>query len=229
MFRFLASLLCMVVMAAFVFGCGGGGGGTAQMPDPPPDTTPPPAEPTDAERIAEAQQEVMTILSNAQARAGAASAAASTLGTNQDATADQRVRANNHSTAAQAALADIVSANNAAQAANTLAAARAALADATTAQNTLNTEATAISSIETAVRMVTNARERREADELAQTGGSSLIQHLTDNKKVSDAVFGRPGARFPLGGGDKWYYRHCHLSVPQRCHRNELSSTPEYR
>ena len=202
MFRSLGSVLCMVVMAAFVFGCGGGGGGTAQMPEPPPVDPGPtqPPEPTDAERIAEARQDVATILSNAQARAGAASSTASALQNNQDATADQRARASNHDTAAQAALADIVSANNAAQAATTLAEARAALADAQTAQNSLNTEATAISSIESAVRMFTNAREQREADEMAQTGGSSLIQHLRDNRKVSDSVLGSLAAGSLLVG-----------------------------
>ena len=185
MFRSLGSVLCVVVMAAFVFGCGGGGGGTPPPPDPPVVVDP---EPTDAERITELQQQVLTILSAARTRATGASSATSVLGTNPDATADERARASNHNTAAQAALADIVSANTAAQAATTLAAAQAALADAQTAQNTLNTEATAISSIESTVRMVTNAREEREANQLALTNNSSLIQHVRDNKLVSDAI-----------------------------------------
>ena len=189
MFRSSGLVLCVVVMAAFVFGCGGGGGGTP--PDPPDVVTPPP---TDAQRIAEAQQMVATILSNAQARAEAASTAASALETNQDATADQSARAGNHNTAAQAALARIVSANTAAQAATTLAAAQTALTNAQTAQNTLNREASAIVSIRNAVQTVTNARMRREMDQIALTNNSSLIQHLRDNKLLSNAVLGPAGA-----------------------------------
>lgn len=189
--RYLGLLVCVLTILAFVSGCGGGGGGGTDMSggsDPMmPDPTPP-AQPTDAERIAQAQQEVATILSNAQARAGAASSAASALQDNQDATADQMARARNHDTAARNALARIVSANSAARAATTPAAAQTALDNARTAQNTLNIEASAISSIETAVRTMTNARTQREMDETAQTGGSSLIKHLRDNKKVSDAV-----------------------------------------
>ena len=189
MFRSLGLAFCVVVMAAFVFGCGGGGGGgTMTGGDNMMPTDPGPTQPTDADRIAEAQQAVATILSNARTRASAASSAASALGTNQDATADQRARANNHDTAAQAALSRIESANTAAQAATTPTAAQAALTAAQTAQSTLNTEASAISSIQSNVRMVTNAREQQARDELARTGGSSLIRHLSDNRKVSDTV-----------------------------------------
>ena len=184
MFRSLGLAFCVVVMAAFVFGCGGGGGG-GTTPDPPVVVDP---EPTDAERIAEARQAVSTILANARTRAQAAGFAASALQANPDATADQGARAGNHNTAAQAALALIESANSAAIAATTPAAAQTALENARAAQSTLNTEASAISSIQSAVQLVTNAREQQEADELAQTGGSSLIQHLRDNRKISDAV-----------------------------------------
>ena len=196
MFRSLASVFCVVVMAAFVFGCGGGGG-TAQMPDPDPD--PGPTQPTDAERIAEAQQMIVTILSNARTRASAASAAASALGTNADATADQITSAVNHSTAAQAALSLIESADSAAQAATTPAAAQAALENAKAAQNTLNTAADAIVSIRSAVQTVTNARMQREMDERALTNNSSLIQHLRDNKLLSDAVLGTAGGNLISG------------------------------
>ncbi len=185
MLRSLGSVLCVVVMAAFVFGCGGGGG-TAQMPDPMPD--PGPTQPTDAEQIADEQQAVATILSNARTRAAAASSAASALGTNTDATADQRALAGNHNTDAQDALSRLIDANNAARVATTLAAAQAARADATTAQSDLNTAALAISTIERTVLMVTNAREQREADVRALTNNSSLIQHLRDNKLVFDAI-----------------------------------------
>ncbi len=193
MFRSLGSVLCTVVMAAFVFGCGGGGGGggggTAQPPGPPP-----PTPPTDAEQINQARQMVATILSNAQTRAGAASSTASALGTNQDATADQIASAGDQNTAVQAALADIVSANTAALAATTPAAAQAAQTAATTAQNTLNIAADAIGAIQRAVQAVTDARTRREMDQIALTNNSSLIQHLRDNKLLSDAVLGAAGA-----------------------------------
>ena len=195
MFRSSGSVLCVVVMAAFVFGCGGGGGGTTPDPEPPVVT---PVPPTDAERIAEAREAVATILANARTRASGASSALSSLQTNTDATDDQRARAGNHNTAAQDALSDIVSANNAAQAATTPAAAQTALTNAQTAQSTLNTEASAISSIQSAVQLVTNAREQREADQLALTGGSSLIQHLRDNKLLADAVLGMAGTKLTV-------------------------------
>ena len=189
MFRSLGSVFCVVVMAAFVFGCGGGGGGSAQTPDPMPDPGPTqPTEPTDAEQIAEVRQEIATILSNAQTRARAASSAASLLETNEDATADQGARANNHNADAQDALSRIVSAQNVATTATTLAAVRDALADAKTAQSDLDAAASAISNIESDVQIVTNAREEREANQLALTNNSSLIQHLRDNKLVYDNV-----------------------------------------
>ena len=199
MFKSSGWVFCVVVMAAFVFGCGGGGGGTAQMPDPPPDTPPPPAEPTDAERIAEAQQEVMGILSDANEQASAASLGANALRTNADATPDQIANAASHSQDAQDALALIVSANSDAQAATTPAAARAALADAQMAQIDLNAAASAITFIQNAVQAVTDARTRREADQLALTNNSSLIQHLRDNKLLSDAVLGAAGVNLTTG------------------------------
>ena len=193
MLRSLGSVLCVVVMAAFVFGCGGGGG-TSQMTDmtdPPPDTTTPPAEPTDADRIANAQQMIKGILTAARAHALAASSAASAIQTNTDATPDQIARAASHSTEAKAALSAIVSADNAAKNAattTTLAEAKAALLDAGTAQIDLNTARSAITTIQNALQAVADAREQRARDEIAQTGGSSLIKHLSENKKVSDAV-----------------------------------------
>ena len=183
MFRSLGSVICVVVMAAFVFGCGGGGGTT---PTDPPDVVDPVL--TDAERIAEAQQMVANILTSARARAAAASSAASALGANPDATAAQITSAASHSADAQSALARIVSANTAAIAAATPAAAQTALTNAQTARNTLSTAADAIVSIQSAVQAVTNARNQREMDERALTNNSSLIQHLRDNKLLSDTV-----------------------------------------
>ena len=185
MFRSLGSVFCVVVMAAFVFGCGGGGGGTMTGGN---GTMPGPAEPTDAERITEAQEMVADILSAARTRASVASSAASALGANLDATAAQITSAGNHSTAAQAALRLIESANTDALAATTPDAAETALSNARAAQNTLNTAASAIATIQSAVQAVTNARNQREMDERALTNNSSLIQHVRDNKLVFDAI-----------------------------------------
>ena len=197
MLKFLRLAVCVVCIAAFASGCGGGGGGggSATMPDPEPPTMPEPTEPTDAERIAAARQEVASILANAQARAGAASSAAAAIQTDPDATAEQITDANSHSSAAQSALALIVSANTAATLATTPAQANAALANARAAQGTLNASASAISSIQGAVQAAANQRQQREADEMALTGGSSLIRHLRDNKLLSDAVLGAAGAK----------------------------------
>ena len=217
MFRSLGLAFCVVVMAAFVFGCGGGGGGgTAQMPpdqmppDPPPVApTPPPAGPTDAERIADARGEIATILTNARTRAAAASSAAISLRANPDATEANIASANAHDTEAQSALARIVSANSAAIAATTPAAAETALTNAQTARTALNTAASAITSIQNAVQAVTDARTRRQMDEMALTNNSSLIQHLRDNKLLTDAVLGVAGANLTVaslvvgGAGDE--------------------------
>ena len=186
MFRSLGSVFCVVVLAAFVFGCGGGGGGTTTGGG---GTMPEPAEPTtDAQRIADAQQMVATILSNARARALAASSTANSLQTNTDATAAHMASARDRNTEAQAALRLIESANTDALAATTPDEAETALANARTALSNLSTAASAISTIRSAVQAITSARNQREMDETARTGGSSLIQHLSDNKKVSDAV-----------------------------------------
>ena len=194
MFRSLGLVFCVVVMAAFASGCGGGGG-AAQMPDAtepdPPVVAPvPPADQTEAAQITEARQGIASILSNARTRAQAASSVSGSIRTNADATAAQITNATNNNTAARAALALIENANSAAIAATTPAAAQTALTNARAAQSTLNTAALAITSIQSALQTVANARRQRETDERAQTGGSSLIKHLSDNKKLSDAVLG---------------------------------------
>ena len=195
MLKFLRLAVCVVCIAAFASGCGGGGGGSATTPvmECPqgqvgtyPDCMDPP--PTDEQRITEARQEVASILSNAQARAGAASSAAAAIQTNPDATPEQITDAASHSNAAQNALALIVSANTAATLATTPAQANAALANARAAQGTLNTSASAISNIQGAVQATANQRQQQAADEMALTGGSSLIRHLRDNKLLADAV-----------------------------------------
>ena len=200
MLRYFGLAVFVVCIAAFASGCGGGGGGgTADEEMPPPvmemecpegqvgtypDCTEP--GPTDEQRMAAARQELSSILTNAQARAGAASSAAAAIQTNADATPDQIADAISHSNAAQSALALIVSANTAATLATTPEQANTALANARAAQGTLNASASAISSIQGAVQAAANQRQQREADEAALTGGSSLIRHVRDNRKVYD-------------------------------------------
>ena len=203
MLKFSRLAVFVVCIAAFASGCGGGGGGGTAEEMPPvmecpqgqvgtyPDCTdPPPAEPTDAEKIAAVRQELASILTNARARAGAASSAAAAIQTNADATAEQITSAISHSSAAQSALASIVSANTAATLASTPAEANAALGNARTAQGTLNSAASSIAGIQGAVQAAANQRQQREADELALTGGSSLIKHIRDNRKVYNDVIG---------------------------------------
>ncbi len=213
MLKFSRLAVLVACIAAFASGCGGGGGGSATTPEEPPVMEcpqgqvgtypdcmdPPPAEPTDAEKIAAARQELSTILSNAQARAGAASSAAAAIQTNPDATADQITSAISHSSTAQSALASIVSANTAATLATTPAEANTALGNARAAQGTLNTAASSIAGIQGAVQAATNQRQQREADEAALTGGSSLIRHLRDNKKVYDALLPLSATSIPDG------------------------------
>ena len=192
MLKFLRLAVYVVCIAAFASGCGGGGGGSATTDEQPPavvEPTPPePTEPTDADRITAARQEVASILANAQARAGAASSAAAAIQTNPDATPAQITDAVSHSNAAQNALALIVSANTAATLATTPAEANTALANARAAQGTLNASASAISSIQGAVQAAANQRQQREADEMALTNNSSLIRHVRANKLLADAV-----------------------------------------
>ena len=183
MFRSLGSVLCVVVMAAFVFGCGGGKSKPSVAPGP-----------TDEQRIAQARQEIASILSTARTQAQAASSAASSIQANADATAAQIASAASSNTAAQAALKLIESASSTASAATTPAAAQTALESAKTAQGNLNTAASAITSIQNALQAIADARNQRKADDLALTGGSSLIKHLRANKLLADAVLGTAGA-----------------------------------
>ncbi len=199
MLRYSGLAVLVVCIAAFASGCGGGGGGgtaadddrdvvmctapqvemNGQCGDPPQ---------TDADRIAEARRELSSILTNAQARAGVASSAAAAIRTNADATPAQITDANSESNTAQSALARIVSANTAATLATTPAEANTALTDARAAQVTLNTSASAISRIQGAVQAAANRRRQQAANEAVLTGGSSLIKHLRDNRKVYDEL-----------------------------------------
>ncbi len=199
MLRYSGLAVLVVCIAAFASGCGGGGGGgtaaddemdvvmctapqievNGQCEDPPQ---------TDADRITEARRELSNILTNAQARAGAASSVAAAIQTNADATPDQITTAISHSNTAQSALALIVSANTAATLATTPAEANTALANARAAQGTLNTSASAISSIQGAVQAAANRRREREASEAALTNNSGLIKHVRANQILADAL-----------------------------------------
>ncbi len=210
MLRYSGLAVLVVCIAAFASGCGGGGGGgtaddmTTVMECPQgkigtyPDCMDPPK--TDADRIADARRELSIILTNARARAGAASSAAAAIRTNADATPAQITDANSESNTAQSALARIVSANTAATLATTPAEANTALTDARAAQVTLNTSASAISRIQGAVQAAANRRRQQAANEAVLTGGSSLIKHLRDNRKVSDAVLSGLAATSLVGG-----------------------------
>ena len=182
MLKLLRLAVFVVCIAAFASGCGGGGGGGAGTD---PSTTP---GQTDAERIAAARETVAGIVTTANSLAQTANSAAAAVGANEDATAEQIASALAQASAAQAALADVVAASGAASAATTPAAAEMALADAQAALNDLRTAQSAVAGIQSAVNAVAEARRQREEDELALTGGSSLIQHVRDNRKVYDAL-----------------------------------------
>ena len=198
MLKYLRLAVCVACIAAFASGCGGGGGGTTEetpvMECPQgqvgtyPDCTAPP--PTDAELIADAQDTLAGIVSDAQTRVQTARSNAADVRVHDDATDTQIANANANLADAETALANILAESGVANTATTPAQANGAVANARTALGDLITAQAAVASILSAVNAVAEARRQREADELAQTGGSSLIKHLRDNRKVSDAVLG---------------------------------------
>ena len=205
MLRYSGLAVLVVCIAAFASGCGGGGGGGTAEEMPPvmecpqgqvgtyPDCTDP--GPTDEDRIAEAQNTIAGVVTNARELAQAASSAAAALGANEDATAAQRENALAHARDAQTALAAVEDARVAGIAASTPAAAESALAEARAARDNVRAAQLAVAGIQSAVNAVAEARRQREANEIALTGGSSLIRHLRDNKLLSDAVLGDAGAK----------------------------------
>ena len=203
MLKLLGLTVFVVCIAAFASGCGGGGGGSAQMPD----TTPPmvepdpePTEPTDEQRIAAAREILADIVVDARSLAQTASSVATAVGIHPDATAEQIDIALDYATDAQVALADILAANSAGDAATTLAQAQTAVEQARAALAILEDAQSAVASIQSAVAAVASQREQQVADETALTGGSSLIRHLRDNRKISDAVLGALAPASLLGG-----------------------------
>ena len=193
MLRLLSLMVFVVFIAAFASGCGGGGGGggSTDTTPPPPATTPEPTpdpEPDDSQRISSARASIAGILASARTRAQTAQSVANQIQSNADATAEQITRALNHSSAAQSALAAIQAASSQGIAATTAAQAETALENARRASGNLDASASALASIQGDVQAAANRRRQLAADEAAQTGGSSLIKHLRDNKKVSDAA-----------------------------------------
>ena len=187
-----SSMALVLAVGLVVAGCGGGGGGGGRMADEMISTPEPtvPTEPTDTdeERIASARTTLAGIVTDARARAQAANLAAGGIQVHPDATATQVSSAQTHAGTAQDALTDIIDANAAGNAATTPAQAQSAVADARAALTDLIAARSAIASIESAVQSVASRRMQRETDEKALTGGSSLIKHIRDNKKVHDIV-----------------------------------------
>ena len=203
MLRLLSLMVFVVFIAAFASGCGGGGGGGGSTDTTPPATTPDPTpdpEPDDSQRISSARASIAGILASARTRAQTAQSVANQIQSNADATAEQITRALNHSSAAQSALAAIQAASSQGIAATTAAQAETALANARAASGNLDASASALASIQGDVQAAANRRRQLAADEAAQTGGSSLIKHLRDNRIVSDeALAGLAAASLLVG------------------------------
>ena len=159
-----------------------------------PDCTDPP--PTDEERIDAAQNTLAGIISDAQTREGLARADASAVEGHADATEAQKTSAGNFGDDARNALTDIVTASAVVNVATTGAQAEGAVADAQGALNDLISAQQSLASLLSAVNAVANAREQQKRDEELATNGSSLIQHVRDNKIVYDAMSGRPGGHY---------------------------------
>ena len=198
MLRYLGLAVFAVSIAAFASGCGGGGGGSAMDDEPPvmecpqgqvgtyPDCMDPP--PTDEERIEAAQDTLAGIIADARTREGLARSDASAVEGHDDATEAQKTDAGNLGDAARNALTDIVTASAVVNVATTGAQAEGAVSDAQAALNDLISAQQSLASLLSAVNAVAGARRQLEEDEKLATNGSSLIQHVRDNKIVYDAL-----------------------------------------
>ena len=205
MLRFSRLAVFVACIAAFASGCGGGGGGgTAEEMPPPvmecpqgqvgtyPDCTDP--EPTDEQRIAAAIEEIANIVTQANTIEQAARSAVTAVEANADATVEQIASARAEGNAALDALRAIVRASGVANAATTAAAAEGAVANARAALSALRNAQTAAAGIQSTVEAVANLREQEAEEDRLATNGSSLIQHVRENKKVYDAVLESLGA-----------------------------------
>ncbi len=204
MLRYSGLAVLVVCIAAFASGCGGGGGGggtadeemtpVMECPSPQvgtyPDCMDPP--PTDAQLIAEAQDDLDDIVSDARTREGAARSAAAAVQVHPDATAAQISSALASAVEAQNRLTEIENKRDEADAATTPAEAESALDDARALRADLISAQSAVAAIQSAVNAVAEARRQREASEAALTNNSGLIKHLRDNKLLADAVLAAP-------------------------------------
>ncbi len=199
MLRYFGLMVFVVCIAAFASGCGGGGSAMMEEEEMPPvmecpqgqigtypDCMDPP--PTNAELIAEAQDDLDDIVTEARTREGAARAAAAAVQVHPDATAAQITSALANAVEAQNQLTEIENARDAADAATTPAVAESALADARAALADLITAQQSVASIRSDVEAVATARRQREANEAALTNNSLLIQHVRANELLSDAL-----------------------------------------
>ena len=202
MLKLLRLAVFVVCIAAFASGCGGGGGGgdSAQMPvmECPqgqvgtyPDCTDP--GPTDEQRIASSREAVAGIVTDAGAIEQSARAAVTAVEASADATDEQIASARAEGNAALDAYRAIVRASGVANAATTPEAAEGAVANARAALSTLSNAQAAAAAIQSAVNAVAGLREQQEEEDRLATNGSSLIQHVRDNKKVYDAVLSSLG------------------------------------
>ena len=203
MLRYSGLAVLVVCIAAFASGCGGGGGGgtaddmTTVMECPQgqigtyPDCMDPP--PTDEQRIEAAQDTLAGIVADARTRVGAAQSDANAVQGHADATEAQKTNAGNLGNAARDALTDILGATAAANVATTGAQAETAVSDARTALNDLISAEQSVANILSAVNAIANLRQQQEQDERLATNGSSLIEHVRDNRKVFDEVLGNLG------------------------------------
>ena len=189
-------------IAAFASGCGGGGGGgAAQMPDPPP---PVDTGPSDEQRIDDAREAIAGIVTEATTIEQQARSAVTAVESNADATAEQIANARAEGNAALDALRAIIRASGAANAATTPAAAEGALASARASLSRLETARAAEEGIQSRVEVVASLREQEAETERLATNGSSLIQHVRDNKLVYDdalVLTGTDGTNDPLTVG----------------------------
>ncbi len=190
MLRYSGLAVLVVCIAAFASGCGGGGGGgSAMTPEEPPVVEPDPG-PSDEQRIATARETIAGIVNDANRIEQAARLAVTAVEANADATAEQIASARAEGNAALDALREIVRASGAANAATTPEAAEGAVASAKAALGRLRAAQTEAVGIQSAVEAVANLREQEAEEDRLATNGSSLIQHVRDNKKVYDEVLG---------------------------------------
>ena len=186
MLRYLGLAVFVVCIAAFASGCGGGGGGGAAAPEEPPAMVDP--GPSDEQRITSAREAIAGIVNDANAIEQAARSAVTAVEDSADATDEQIANARSQGNAALDAYRAIVRASGVAATATTPAQAEGAVASARAALSTLSNARAAAAGIQSAVDAVANLREQQAEEDRLATNGSSLIQHVRDNKLVYNAL-----------------------------------------